>query len=141
MGETLFRQGDPADSMYLVVRGRLQVWINAEPPVYVGEVTPGESVGEVGIITGEVRSADVVAVRSSILVKFPVRKTRCFYEEPLLGRADLAMVGSRLIQIRLLKDVFGCLVVAMSRWRVNCAHQRSSETVIGSTDLKLQVEI
>lgn len=69
-GELLFRQGDPADSMYLLVRGRLQVWLDVDPPVYIGEVVPGESVGEVGLITGEARSADVVSVRSCILVKF-----------------------------------------------------------------------
>jgi CRP-like cAMP-binding protein len=27
-GDWLFRQGDPADGLYLLVRGRLQVWID-----------------------------------------------------------------------------------------------------------------
>lgn len=68
-GRTLFHQGDPTDSMYLLVRGRLQVWIAGETPIYIGEVSPGESVGEVGLITGEARSADVLATRNSVLVK------------------------------------------------------------------------
>jgi predicted acylesterase/phospholipase RssA/CRP-like cAMP-binding protein len=68
-GQTLFQQGDETDSMYLLVRGRLQVWIDAEPPVFIGEVSPGESVGEVGLLTGERRSADVLATRHSVLIK------------------------------------------------------------------------
>lgn len=67
--QSLFRAGDATDSMYLLIRGRLQVWIDADQPIYVGEVQPGESVGEVGLITGEPRSADVMAVRHSVLVK------------------------------------------------------------------------
>ena len=59
-GQVLFKQGDPADSMYLLVRGRLQVWLDSEAPVYIGEVVPGESVGEVGLITGEARSAFII---------------------------------------------------------------------------------
>lgn len=68
-GQPLFHQGDATDSMYLLVRGRLQVWSADDTPVFIGEVSPGESVGEVGLITGETRSADVFAVRNSILIK------------------------------------------------------------------------
>ncbi len=68
-GEPLFQQGEESDSMYLLIRGRLQVWLDAESPVFIGEVLPGESVGEVGLITKEKRSADVVAIRRSVLLK------------------------------------------------------------------------
>ncbi len=68
-GQPLFHQGDDTDAMYLLVRGRLQIWIDAATPIYIGEVLPGESVGEVGLITGEKRSADVLAIRHSVLIK------------------------------------------------------------------------
>lgn len=98
-GETLFNQGDPADSMYLVVRGRLQVWINADTPVYVGEVVPGESVGEVGLITGEARSADVVAVRSCILIRFERSDfEKLASEHPSMVMRLTAIVARRLHQ-------------------------------------------
>ena len=66
----LFRQDDPADSVYFHVRGRLQVWINAageesHEPYLAAEVAPGESVGEVGLLTGGVRSASLRAIRDS----------------------------------------------------------------------------
>ncbi len=46
-GQPLFHQGDDTDAMYLLVRGRLQIWIDAATPIYIGEVLPGESVGHV----------------------------------------------------------------------------------------------
>lgn len=98
-GELLFRQGDPADSMYLLVRGRLQVWLDVDPPVYIGEVVPGESVGEVGLITGEARSADVVSVRSCILVKFEQTDfERLAAEHPAMVMRLTAIVARRLHQ-------------------------------------------
>jgi CRP-like cAMP-binding protein len=68
-GAWLFRQGDAADSLYLLVRGRLQVWIDSSDPGrpeprMVAEVAPGETVGEIGLLTGGVRSAGIRALRA-----------------------------------------------------------------------------
>jgi len=72
-GEWLFRQGDPGDSLYFLIRGRLQAWLEVsdtnESPQLLGEMLPGESVGEVGLISGEVRSAGMKAVRDSFLIR------------------------------------------------------------------------
>ena len=73
-GDWLFRQGDAADCMYLLARGRLQVWVDQPDgeetrPSLVGEVGPGEMVGEVGMLTGGERSAGLRAVRNSLLLR------------------------------------------------------------------------
>jgi predicted acylesterase/phospholipase RssA/CRP-like cAMP-binding protein len=72
-GAWLFRQGDPGDSLYFLVRGRLQVWLEQAPgasePRLLGEVAPGESVGEIGLLTGEPRSAGIRAIRDSRLIR------------------------------------------------------------------------
>src|SRR5215218_5274284 len=73
-GDWLFRQNDPADCMYLLTRGRLQVWMNSADaregsPRLVAEVGPGETVGEIGMLTGGTRSAGIRAVRNSLLLK------------------------------------------------------------------------
>ena len=73
-GEWLFRHGDTGDSLFLVVRGRLQVWDEAihddsGSARLLGEVVPGESVGEVGLLSGEPRSAGIRAIRDSLLLK------------------------------------------------------------------------
>jgi NTE family protein/lysophospholipid hydrolase len=70
-GETLFRQGDAGDSLYVVVVGRLRVTMtdgNGQERV-LGEVIRGESVGEMGIVSGEERAATVHAIRRTTLVK------------------------------------------------------------------------
>lgn len=98
-GQTLFHQGDEANALYLLVRGRLQVWIDADKPIYLGEVLPGESVGEVGLITGESRSADVIANRSSVLVKMDRGAfERLAVEYPTMVMQLMAIVARRLHQ-------------------------------------------
>ena len=58
--------------MYILIRGRLQARVTIEDghQIIVGEITPGESVGEMAMFTGETRTADVAAVRDTALVKF-----------------------------------------------------------------------
>ena len=73
-GEWLFRHGDLGDSLFFLVRGRLQVWDEAihdeeTGPRLLGEMVPGESVGEVGLLSGEARSAGIRAIRDSQLLK------------------------------------------------------------------------
>jgi NTE family protein/lysophospholipid hydrolase len=70
-GEALFAQGDPSDCMYLVVSGRLiGVREGARERRIVAEIGRGESVGEMGFLTGEPRSAAIYARRASHLVRF-----------------------------------------------------------------------
>ena len=68
-GEALFAQGDPGDALYVLVSGRLraQVMTASGTPRIVGEIAPGETVGEMSLVTNEARSATVVALRDSVL--------------------------------------------------------------------------
>jgi len=71
-GAALFRQGDPGDSLYILLRGRMNV-SQLDPGTgaesVLGETVPGESVGELGLLTGEPRSASLWATRDSRLVR------------------------------------------------------------------------
>lgn len=69
-GDVVFRQGDAADGMVFLVNGRLRI-VTSTPDdgeQTIGEITPGETVGEFGLLTGEPRSATVFAVRDSTVV-------------------------------------------------------------------------
>jgi CRP-like cAMP-binding protein/predicted acylesterase/phospholipase RssA len=72
-GETLFRQGDPGDALYVVFSGHLRAFIVADDggEVPLTEVGPGGSVGEIQVLTGGVRSATVAALEACELVKVP----------------------------------------------------------------------
>jgi len=70
-GETIMYEGEPGDCLYVVISGRLRVFVNlpnGEEQV-VGEIARNESVGEMSILTGEPRSATVRALRDTQLVK------------------------------------------------------------------------
>jgi len=68
-GSPLYRRGDPGDSMHVVVTGRLSVRI---PTPSGGErevrhLATGDPLGEIALLTGQPRTADVVAIRDTIL--------------------------------------------------------------------------
>lgn len=72
-GETLCIQGAPADALYLLITGRLSVYIGGggdeRDERMVGPVYPGESVGEMAILSDERRSATVRARRDAVLLR------------------------------------------------------------------------
>lgn len=70
-GEMLFPQGMVADALYLLVSGRLSVLVRAEDGTerLMGTVYPGESVGEMAILSDERRSATVRARRDAVLLR------------------------------------------------------------------------
>ncbi len=71
-GDWLFRQGDDGGSLYLMVRGRLLVLkesTGSDTTELLGEIVPGESVGEAGLLSGQKRSAGIRAIRDSLLVR------------------------------------------------------------------------
>jgi predicted acylesterase/phospholipase RssA len=72
-GETLIRQGDTDSDYYVLISGRLAVFVRDGQGAVVarGRVSPGESVGEMALLLDEPRSATVVARLDSELVHFP----------------------------------------------------------------------
>ena len=70
-GDTLFREGDSGEALYVVLSGRLRASIQRGDGLedIVGDVALGECVGELAILTGEPRSATVRAVRDTDLAK------------------------------------------------------------------------
>ena len=72
-GETLMTQGDSGDAMYLLLSGRLRAFVRDETgrQHMVGEIARGEVIGEMSMFTDEPRSATVIAIRDSVLVRLP----------------------------------------------------------------------
>jgi predicted acylesterase/phospholipase RssA/CRP-like cAMP-binding protein len=96
-GDTLFREGEAADALYVLVSGRMHVLVKGPDGanVLVAEIGRGEAVGEMAILTGASRSATVVAVRDSRLVKL----SQAAFER-IVQRCPRAMllVTRRLVQ-------------------------------------------
>jgi NTE family protein len=70
-GETLMTQGDPGDSMYLSISGRLRAYVKGDGGAerMVREMARGQVIGEMSLLTDEPRSATVLAIRDSVLVR------------------------------------------------------------------------
>ena len=70
-GEVLVSEGDVSDALFVLVTGRLRITRRRPDGAedVVGEVGPGESVGEMAFFTGEPRSATARARRDSVLVR------------------------------------------------------------------------
>ena len=66
-GDVLVRQGEPSDSMHVLISGRLIVKNSLSQTV--GQISRGQTVGEMGLITQEPRSATVMALRDSLLLQ------------------------------------------------------------------------
>src|SRR5688572_19642815 len=93
-GETLFRQGDRGDSLFFVLSGRLRVLDSSEHGREdLAEIAAGESVGEMAALTGDARSATVVAIRNCRLARLDrARLNRLLASHPeLLSRITLLL--------------------------------------------------
>lgn len=103
-GQPLFRQGDPGDSMYIVDRGLLEVRIqDAEGSTRVlDRLDAGAPVGEMALLTGQARTADVVAVVDSHLLR--VTKTgfdKLIERHPAIASGFAVAVAPRIQRLKL----------------------------------------
>lgn len=93
-GESLFRQGDPSDSVYLVAVGRLRVAIDDEGSERrLRSMAAGSFIGEMGLFSNEPRSASVVAEGDALLYRLSAAALeRMTTEEPALANAFHALL-------------------------------------------------
>lgn len=98
-GEVLMRQGLPGDAAYLSVSGRLRVYLEGDDGARraVRELGRGELIGEISLVSGEPRSATVVAIRDSVLA----RLDRARFDELLARSPQASMAVMRTIIARL----------------------------------------
>lgn len=69
-GHYLFQEGDTENSLYIVLTGRLRALHQTEKGIHVlGDVSAGEPVGELALFTHEPRTASVVAIRKSAVLR------------------------------------------------------------------------
>ena len=97
-GETLFAAGEPGDSLYVVVFGRLRALIRNTPrgDQVLGEIGRGEAVGEMALLTGEPRSATVYAIRDTALVKL----SKAAFDRVIERHPQVMLEMTRLIVAR-----------------------------------------
>jgi len=101
-GELILKRGDPGDSMFVIYRGNVEVRLPSRDgnTQQVAALKPGDFFGEMALLTGEPRNADVLA--ASEVETLEIRKG--VLQQLLDNNAALAEALSRTIaerQVRL----------------------------------------
>ncbi|HZU86700.1 MAG TPA: cyclic nucleotide-binding and patatin-like phospholipase domain-containing protein [Anaerolineaceae bacterium] len=98
-GDTLFKEGDEGDSMYVISSGRMQVIAQGEDqrPRVVAERGRDELVGEMALLTGVPRTATLRAMRDTELYRLP-QKT---FEKIVAHYPYIALHMTRTLALRL----------------------------------------
>jgi hypothetical protein len=93
-GTVLCRRGEPGDRFYVVQAGTLEVQLGLGPTgVPIRRVGPGDFVGEMALLTGAPRSADVVVADDAILWALE----RHEFEALLAGNMSLLQAFNRAL--------------------------------------------
>lgn len=78
-GDVILREGDESDAMFVVLQGELRVSAQrlGGDPADIGPLGPGAVFGEIGVLTGEPRTATITAVTEAWVMRLgsdPVRE-------------------------------------------------------------------
>ena len=83
-GEILCKIGEESNSMFILLYGRLSILLQDAVPITF--IDPVSSIGEMGVFTGEPRSATVMAVKDSGLLRLRKSDLNAFIRtEPRFG--------------------------------------------------------
>src|SRR5947209_5620379 len=99
--ESLFHEGDPGQSLYVIISGRLRVETTGpgDQTIHLARRGPGEVVGELSLIDGKPRMADVVTDEpTELLMLDRADFVRCIEESPRMAIGILACLADRLRQ-------------------------------------------
>ncbi|HET9449376.1 MAG TPA: mechanosensitive ion channel family protein [Aggregicoccus sp.] len=105
-GETIIQEGESGHTFYLVASG--EVSVRTTRGAELSRLKRGQYFGEMSLLTGEARSATVVAVEDAVLFEFG-RPTfaRLFAEHPKLARQLSALLAQRRSQLRAVAEHAG----------------------------------
>jgi predicted acylesterase/phospholipase RssA/CRP-like cAMP-binding protein len=139
-GEWLWHQGDPGDSLYVILTGRLEVVVEQPERRVIRVLGRGGAVGELALLTASPRSAGVRATRDSELLRVGCDEfTEVLDSRPEFARALTRELGRQLRDVRHagtdpdpipstiavvalagglpVRDVAGYLTLLLGRWR------------------------
>jgi len=99
-GSLLCRTGDPADRLWILTRGTVSIRVNGpQGSLRLASLAAGCSVGEMGMLEDQPRSADVHAddeVEAFVLTRADFNTI--FREHPRIGQTILVNIGRQLAQ-------------------------------------------
>lgn len=102
VGEVIVSQGEKAQTLHIVVAGSLEVIVSAlNKETKVGEIGPGDCIGEVSILEPGPASATVRVIQTAVLWSVTIESLQQFFEVVPVAAAQLLMGISSLLCKRL----------------------------------------
>ena len=100
-GETLFRQGERGDTLFVIQEGRVEIVVEQDGlPFVIAERTAGECVGEMAVFEREVRMATARAVeRTRVITVDRKNLLQRIHDDPSLGYRLIQTLSQRLRQL------------------------------------------
>ncbi len=99
-GKDVFREGDPGDAVYLIVKGLVRVFTGGDgerPERVLSELGPGACIGEMAVLDAAPRSATVRAIERTRTLRVPGEGfKRVMSERPEMSQAIVAELVKRM---------------------------------------------
>jgi hypothetical protein len=99
-GKDVFREGDPGDAVYLIVKGTVRVFTGGDgerPERVLSELGPGACIGEMAVLDASPRSATVRALERTRTLRVPGEGfKRVMSERPEMSQAIVAELVKRM---------------------------------------------
>lgn len=102
-GSVIIKEGDSGDSMFILAEGLLDVFITTEDKkqLKVAQLIPGNFFGEMSLLTGEQRSANVITVTESLVYEIKKATMQKIFQ----GRPNLVDELGKIVAERKFKNV------------------------------------
>ncbi len=97
--KNLFSEGDAGDAVYLIVKGKVRVYVGGgeRPETTLNELGPGSCIGEMAVLDHEPRSASVQALERTRTLRVPGEGfKRVMSERPEMSEAIVAELVRRM---------------------------------------------
>ncbi len=113
--EVIVKRDSPGDALFIIVAGKVKVsYVEEEDETIIAVLSPGDFFGELSIIDGEGRSADVSAVeQTEVLILSATDFKQCLDTMPAIAFSLLKEIAGRLrrsttwIRVLSSQDVYG----------------------------------
>ena len=112
--ETIMQQGDTADSLFILVEGEAEVWVaDGENRRRVATLTAPTFFGEMGLMTGEPRSATVIASTAVLCFNLDSETFRkVLAERPAVCTEISKILAKRQVELELVRSDLDAAVTA-----------------------------
>ena len=108
-GQYIMRQGEQGDSLWGIIEGEVSIWVRLDngQKLEVGRRKAGEFIGEMALLTGEPRSADVISVTPVLLAEITKKDFTPFLKKH--------------------PDIVNMMVTVLTGWKVEQASKKGQQ--------------